>query len=326
MAARVRSLAVVSLILGAGAVSAFAQKPKDDVNRIGSRKVGTCVNFYSLEKEMALGKQLAAEVRKQAKLVDDPLIAEYVNRLGQNLVRSSDARIPFSFQIVEGEAPNAFALPGGYIFVYTGLIKIASEEDELAAAVAHEIAHVAARHLTCQATKSQIAGIASTTGSILLPGWGGYAARQGASLALPAAFLHFSRKDETEADYLGVQYMYAAGYDPNGAVSIFEKIESLNHKQPGLVDRVFSTHPMDADRIEKTEREIARILPAKSEYVVTTSEYGSIRDRLIAQQAQHKPEDASHPVLHRAAGPPDKSNGGDERPTVRRRDLTYQAR
>ncbi len=303
-----------------GVVCGFAQKPKDDVSRIGDRKVGNCVNFYSMEKEMALGKQLAAEVQKQAKLVDDPLIAEYVNRLGQNLVRSSDARIPFTFQIVEGDSPNAFALPGGYIFVYTGLMKIASEEDELAAAMAHEIAHVAARHMTCRATKSEIADIASIPASVVLGGWGGYAARQGAGLALPAAFLHLSRKDESEADYLGVQYMYAAGYDPNGAISIFEKIESLSRKQPGLVDRVFSTHPMDADRIAKTEREIARILPRKPEYVVTTSEYGSIRDRLIERQAQHKPEDPSRPVLHRSAGQTEPQSG-DERPTIRRRDL-----
>ncbi|MBS1858638.1 MAG: M48 family metalloprotease [Acidobacteria bacterium] len=322
MAARVRRLAVVSLILGAGAVSVSAQKPKDDVNRIGSRKVGNCINFYSFEKEMALGKQLAREVQKQAKLVDDPLITEYVNRLGQNLVRSSDAKIPFSFQIVEGDAPNAFALPGGYVFVYTGLMKIASEEDELAAAMAHEIAHVAARHMTCQATKSELAGIAGMPASVLLGGWGGYAARQAAGLALPAAFLHLSRKDESEADYLGVQYMYAAGYDPNGAISVFEKIESLNRRQPGVVDRVFSTHPMDADRIAKTEREIARILPDKPQYVVTTSEYASIRDRLIDQQALHKTEDASRPALHRATGRPGTSTG-DDRPTIKRRDLIY---
>ena len=161
-------------------------------------------------------------------MVEDPLISEYINRIGQNLVRNSDAKVPFTFQVIEGDSPNAFALPGGYVFVYTALIKIADEEDELAAAMAHEIAHVAARHMTRQATKSQIVSLAGIpVGVILGGGLGGAVIRQGANVGIPAAFLHFTRKDESEADYLGVQYLYAAGYDPNGAISIFEKLESL---------------------------------------------------------------------------------------------------
>ena len=323
MVSRTRVLLAGFLILGLGAGSAFGQKQKkqkDDVEQIGSRKVSTCLNFFSVEKELALGKQLANEVQKQAKMVEDPLITEYVNRLGQNLVRNSDAKVPFNFQVIEGDAPNAFALPGGFIFVYTGLMKIASEEDELAAAMAHEIAHVAARHMTCQATKSQIAEIASLPASILLGGLGGYAVRQAAGVAIPTAFLHFGRKDESEADYLGVQYLYAAGYDPMGAISIFEKIESLNRKQPGLVDRIFSTHPMDADRIRKTEEEIQRILPSKPEYVVNTSEYTAMRERVLSQESKRKAEDPSRPVLRRSTGAQEKS-GGEDRPTIKRRDL-----
>ena len=303
-----RYLLAAFLILGLG--TALAQKPKnkkDDVAQIGSRNVGNCVNIFSIEKEMAMGKQLAQEVERQAKVLDDPLITEKVNRVGQNLVRNSDAKVPFSFHVIEGEAPNAFALPGGYIYVYTGLLKIASEESELAAVMAHEIAHVAARHMTCQATKSQIASIATIPLSVLLGGWGGYAARQGASAAIPTAFLKFGRRDESEADYLGVQYMYAAGYDPMGAISIFEKIESLNKKRPGLVDRVFSTHPMDADRIQKTE------------YVVNTSEYTSIRDRMLAQEGRRKVEDPSRPVLRRSTTAGEKPE--EDRPTIKRRDL-----
>jgi predicted Zn-dependent protease len=319
-----RILLTASLIVGLGGSVSLAQQPKkqkDDVNQIGNRKIGNCINFFSLEKEMALGKQLAAEVQKQAKVVEDPLVSEFVNRVGQNLVRNSDAKVPFSFRVIEGESPNAFALPGGYIFVYTGLLKIADEEDEFAAAVAHEIAHVAARHMTCQATKSQIAGIASVPASILLGGsLGGYAARQAAGVAIPTAFLHFGRKDESEADYLGVEYMYAAGYDPTGAISIFEKIQSLNRKNPGLVDRILSTHPLDADRIQKTEQEIARILPAKSEYVVNTSEYTAIRGRVLAQEGKRKAEDPSRPVLRRSTGTQDRP-AEEDRPTIKRRDL-----
>jgi beta-barrel assembly-enhancing protease len=314
-------LTLLSLVLIAPPAS--AQKPKkqtDDVNQIGSRNVATCVNFYSLEKEMALGKQLAREVQMQAKMSEDPLLTEYINRLGQNLVRNSDAKLPFQFQVIEGETPNAFALPGGFIFVYTGLLKLASEESELAAAMAHEIAHVAARHMTCQATRSQIANIATIPLSVLLGGWGGYAARQGAGPALSAMFLKFGRKEESEADYLGVQYLYSAGYDPTAAISIFEKMESLSRKRPGVVDKIFSTHPMDADRIQKTEQEIARILPEKPQYVVNTSEYTEIRERMLRQQAKRQSEDGTKPVLRRSPGTGDVSPTED-RPTIKRRDL-----
>ncbi|MCU1235582.1 MAG: peptidase Ste24p [Candidatus Solibacter sp.] len=304
-----RALPALACVLVVAAGALFAQNPKkkDDPAQIGNRDVGKGINIYSIEREMALGKQLAQEVQRQAKVVEDPLVSEYINRTGQNLVRSSDAKVPFTFQVIEGDSPNAFALPGGYVFVYTGLIKLADEEDELAAALAHEIAHVAARHMTKQATKSEIVNLASIPASILLGGGiGAIAARQGANLGIPAVFLHFTRRDEAEADYLGLQYMYAAGYDPNGAISIFEKIQSLQKRQPGTLARVFSTHPMDADRIEKAEKEIGRILPARDEYIVNTSEYRAIRERLIN-------------LKRPAAG-----RGGEEdteRPTIRRRDL-----
>ncbi len=258
-----------------------ADKKKDDPSQIGNREVGKGVNFYSPEKEMALGRQLAQEVRRQAKLLDDPLISEYINRMGQNLARNSDARFPFTFEVIEDRNLNAFALPGGYVFVNTGLIEIADEEDELAGAMAHESAHVAARHFTRKATKSQLAQILSAPLAILFGGAGGYAARQAAGVAIPMTFLSFDRKDEAEADYLGVQYAYAAGYDPTGTVSIFEKMESLERKQPGTISTLFSTHPPDGERIRRTQKEIDRILPAKPQYVITTSEYRAMRERLI---------------------------------------------
>ena len=306
-----RAVAALSLIFTAGALCAADQK-KDDPNQIGNRNVGKGVNFYSLEKEMALGRQLAQEVRRQAKILDDPIITEYVNRLGQNLVRNSDAKVPFTFEVIDGPEVNAFALPGGYVFVYTGLIKMADEEDEFAGALAHEIAHVAARHMTRNATKGQLAQIGTIPLSIALGGWGGFAARQAAGVGIPMSLLRFQRKDETEADYLGVQYMYAAGYDPNGAISIFEKLEALQRKEPGAVSRLFATHPMDADRIAKTQEEIQKILPSRPNYVVTTSEYTRIRERLMAQEAGRKTDPTSNrPKLKIGPAPGD-------RPTIRR--------
>jgi predicted Zn-dependent protease len=287
----------------------WAQAPKnkkDDPDQIGSRDVGKGINIYSIEREMALGKQLAEEVTRQAKLMEDPLISEYVNRICQNLARSSDAKVPITCQMIEGDTPNAFALPGGFIFVYTGLLKLADEEDEMAAAIAHEIAHVAARHMTKQATKSALANAAMIPISIILGGGpASILGRQAAGIAIPTALLRFDRKDESEADYLGVQYLYSAGYDPTGAITIFEKMQSLQKKQPGVWDKLFSTHPMDADRIQKTEKEIDRILPARPEYVVSTSEYSDMRSRLLKQEERKRAPKQDNP----------------DRPTIRRRDL-----
>ena len=290
----------LSLLLAAAvlATGVRAEDKKKDPNQIGNRDVGKGVNFYSLQKEMALGRQLAQEVARQAKLNTDPIITEYVNRVGQNLVRNSDAKVPFTFQVIEADDLNAFALPGGYVFVNTGLIVMAEEEDEFAGAVAHEIAHVAARHMTRQATKAEIANIASVPLSVLLGGWAGVAARQGAGLAIPMTFLSFSRRDESEADYLGLQYMYAAGYDPNGAINIFERLQALSGRQPGRVSKLFSTHPMDAARIRNAQKEIQEILPAHEMYVVNTSEYNDVRWRVLKIESVRKPaEDENRPRL-----------------------------
>ncbi len=299
-----------------------ADKKKDDPSQIGNRDIGKCLNFYTTEKEISLGKQLAEEVARQSKLNTDPTIAEFINRLGQNLARNSDAKFPFTFQVVEDDVPNAFAFPGGFVFVNTGLIKLASEEDELAGAIAHEVAHVAARHMTCQATKGQIAGIASIPASILLGGGlGGYAARQAMGIGTQTAFLRLSRGAESEADYLGTQYLYAAGYDPMGAISIFEKMESMQKSKPGTFGRIFSTHPMDADRIDKTQKEIQKILPAKAEYVVNTSEYVAVRARLIARDARQTGDTQNDRPRLKIGTRTDSTDGKDERPTIKRRDL-----
>src|SRR6476659_2720146 len=239
----------LSLLAG----GAFAKDKKSDPEEIGNRDVGKGVNFYSNEKEIALGKQLAQEVERQAKIIDDPIIAEYVNRVGQNLVRNSDAKVPFTIKVLDAEEINAFALPGGFFFVNTGVMLNADSEAEMAGVMSHEIAHVAARHGTRQATRGQIINYASIP-LIFMGGWTGYAIRQGAGLAIPLGFLTFSRGFESEADMLGLEYLFKSGYDPTAFVDFFEKIQSMEKKKPGTMAKVFSSHPMTDDRIQKAQK------------------------------------------------------------------------
>src|SRR5271154_4236895 len=251
-------------LLGLGAIFVFsfsllADDKKKDPDEIGNRDVGKGLNWYSLEKEIAVGKGLAQEVERQAKIIDDPVIAEYVNRIGQNLVRNSDAKVPFTIKVIDGEEVNAFALPGGFFFVYSGLILKADSEAELAGVMAHEIAHVAARHGTCQQTKGEMVH-PGTIPLIFLGGWAGYGIRQGVSLLIPMGFLQFSREYEKQADYLGLQYMYKAGYDPTAFVDFFEKIETMEKRKPGTMAKVFSTHPPTDARIRASQKNIQELL------------------------------------------------------------------
>jgi beta-barrel assembly-enhancing protease len=269
---------------------------KQDVNAIGNRSVGHGLNFYSLEHEIALGKQLSQEVEKQAKFINDPVVNEYVNRVGQNLVRNSDAQVPFTIKVIDSDVVNAFALPGGFFYVNSGLILHADEESELAGVMAHEIAHVCARHGTKQATKGDIIQIGAMVATIFIPyTWAGYAIYQGMQFAIPMTFLKFTRENEAEADYLGLQYMYKAGYDPNAFVSFFEKVQADEKKQPGTIPKVFSTHPPTPDRIVKAQNEIATILPAREEYIVTTSEFDTVKRRLQMIEMNMKVDDKKNP-------------------------------
>src|ERR1700681_3118671 len=254
---------------------------KADVEAIGNRGVGSGVNFYSLEREIALGKSLAQEVERSAKLVDDPIVSEYVNRVGQHLVRNSDAKVPFTIKVIDSDVVNAFALPGGFFYVNSGLILRADSEAELAGVMAHEIAHVAARHGTKNATKGELAQLATIPLIMLGPGgWAGYGLYEGLQFAIPMGFLKFSRDAEREADYLGLEYMYKAGYDPNAFVSFFEKIEAEERRHPGSIPKVFSTHPPTPERVQKAQEEITTILPTRDEYIVSTSEFDIVKSRL----------------------------------------------
>ena len=276
---------------------------KADVSAIGNRtSVGHGLNFYSLEHEIALGKQLSAEVERQAKFINDPVVVEYVNRVGQNLVRNSDAQVPFTIKVIDSDVVNAFALPGGFFYVNSGLILHADEESELAGVMAHEIAHVCARHGTKQATKGEIAQLAMIPAMIFIPyTLAGYAIYQGMQFAIPMAFLQFTRTDEKEADYLGLEYMYKAGYDPNAFVAFFEKVASDEKKQPGTIPKIFSTHPPTPDRIEASQKEIATILPQRSEYIVTTSEFDVVKHRLqlIEQNVKVNDKNPNKPTLRK---------------------------
>jgi len=302
---------------------------KSDVDAIGNRKVGGrgLGNWYSLETEIRMGKQYAMQVESSVKLVQDPVVNEYVNRIGQNLVRNSDAQVPFTIKVIDSDEINAFALPGGFFYVNTGLILAADEEAELAGVMAHEIAHVAARHGTRQMTRAQWANI-GTIPLIFVGGGLGYGIYEAAGLGLPLTFMKFQRNFEAEADYLGLQYMYKTGYDPQAFISFFEKIQAKEKKKPGTLAKAFASHPQTPDRIEESQREIATILPARPQYVVSTSEFDDVKSRLATIENRHKvieEKDGSKPSLRRTStsdktSGTDKSGDDDDRPTLKRRD------
>ncbi len=297
---------------------------KNDVDAIGNRKLGG-MDWYSTESEIKMGKQYAQQIEQSMKLIQDPVVNEYVNRVGQNLVRNSDAKVPFTIKVVDADEINAMALPGGFFYVNSGLILAADDEAELAGVMAHEIAHVCARHATRGATRSQLANI-MTIPLIFVGGGIGYAAREAAGIGLPLTFLSFSRGFEAEADYLGVQYMYKAGYDPNEFVNFFEKIQAQEKKKPGSLAKAFATHPQTPDRIQKTQEEIATILPGKDQYIETTSEFNDVKSRLASIENRRKIDDTNpnKPSLRRSASTSSKDKNGDQkdddRPTLKRRD------
>jgi predicted Zn-dependent protease len=316
--------------LGWAANSTDSTQPQNkgsllDVNTIGNRNVGCgrgVGNWYSLEKQIAMGKQFAAQVEQTSKLVQDPVVNEYVNRLAQNLVRNSDSQVPFTVKVIDSDEINAFALPGGFFFVNSGLILNADDEAELAGVMAHEIAHVAACHVAREQTRGQLVNLASIP-LIFVGGGIGYAVENAAGLALPMTFLKFSRTFEAQADFLGTEYAYKAGYDPQGMIDMFEKIDALQKKKPGILDKTFSDHPATPDRIKKVQEEIANVLPPRPQYIVDTSEFEGVKARLAALENRHRlqsPGGDQRPTLRRSTGDNGKKNGDDGPPVLKRRD------
>lgn len=299
-----------------------------DLGAVGNRNVGCgrgVGNWYSLDRQIAMGKEYSQQVESTSKLITDPVITEYINRLGQNLVRNSDSQVPFTIKVVDTDDVNAFALPGGFFYVDSGLIAAADNEAELAGVMSHEIAHVAACHAARENTRGQLMNLASIP-LIFVGGGIGYAAQNLAGLAFPMTFLKFSRSFETEADFLGVEYMYKAGYDPLAFTSFFEKIKVLEKQRPGFVAKAFETHPQTPDRIAKSQKEIDTLLPPRDEYKVDTSDFQTVKARLSQIEDRHRIDggnDGSRPTLRRrtetstASDPDDQSNDG--RPTLKRR-------
>jgi len=308
----------------------------EDVSAVGNRDIGKrgLGNWYSTDSEIKMGKMYADEIEKSTRFITDPVITEYVNRIGQNIVKNSDCKVPFTIKVIDSDEINAMALPGGFFYVNSGLILNADEEAELAGVMAHETAHVCAHHAAREMTRMNYAQL-GTIPLIFIGGWTGYGIYEAASLAVPITFLQFSRDFEAQADYLGVQYMYRSGYDPQAFITFFEKIQALEKRKPGLVAKAFSDHPQTPDRILHSQQEIARILPAKDEYTVTTSEFDDVKARLARIENKRRlidNKDGKKPSLRRASNAPDDNGGtqasdksgngsdGDDRPTLHRRE------
>lgn len=307
-----------------------AQQPKvkeggkDDIDAIGNRDIGGrgLGNWYSLETEIRMGREYAQMIDSAVKLVQDPIVAEYVNRIGQNIVRNSDSKVLFTIKVIDASEVNAFALPGGFLYVNSGLLLATDEEAEMAGVMAHEVAHVAARHAVRQMTRSHFANIASIP-LIFVGGGVGYAARSAAGIGVPMSFMKFSRGFEEEADYLGVQYLYKTGYDPQSLMSFLEKIQAKEKIKPGTLSKVFASHPPIESRIAKTQRQIDTKLLSSPQYVVTRSDFDEVRTRLAALENRHRVTDEKKddkPTLRRAPKTTDDSNTEDDRPTLKRRD------
>ncbi|MDE1161561.1 MAG: M48 family metallopeptidase [Acidobacteriaceae bacterium] len=305
---------------------------EEDVDAVGRRNIGGrgMGNWYSTNWEIGVGKQYSMEIEKSSHLITDPVIVEYINRVGQNIVKNSDSKVPFTIKVLDTDEINAMALPGGFFYVNSGLILACDSEDELAGVMAHEIAHVAAHHAARQMTKANYMQIGSIPLMIFTQGtWTGYGIYEASQLAIPLTFLKFSREYEAEADFLGVQYAYKAGYDPQGMVTIFEKLDALEKHKPGALSKAFSDHPATPDRIDNVEDEIATLLPARPDYLVTTSEFDVVKARLARIQNKRglgSKDKPGKPTLRRVGGSNNdpnsttQSSSGDDRPTLGRRD------
>jgi predicted Zn-dependent protease len=297
----------------------------NDLTAIGSRNVGCnrgLGNWYTLESQVKMGQDFARQVEQSSHVITDPFINEVVNRIGQNIQRNSDTHLPFTIKVLDVEEPNAFALPGGFMFVNAGTILIADDESELAGVMAHEVGHVAACHSARQATRGALTQIAMIPVLIMTGGLAGIGVNEAANLGIPAVFGKFGRTFEAQADYLGIQYMYMTGYDPNGMINFFEKLQALEKRRPGFAMKLYGDHPQTPDRIAKSQQEIGKILPPRDSYILNTSDFQEAKKRLalIMRHRLQKDENKQDPELRRTAGDKDgDQKDKDDRPVIKRK-------
>jgi beta-barrel assembly-enhancing protease len=319
-------------------VPGYAERKHGDIENIGNRSVsgrifGILPNFVSMEKEIALGNQLAAEFEQTARMIEDPVVSEYVDRIGQNIVKHSDAKVPFHIKVVDTDEVNAFAFPGGYFYVNKGLLLASRNEAEMAGVMAHEISHVTARHATSRMSKGQYLQLAAIPATMFGGYWVQMGIQNALGLGINLELMGITRESEREADQLGIQYLWNAGYDPNAFVSFFEKMQEEEKSKPGRLAGWFRTHPSTTDRIVAALDE-QRYLPEKDNYIVNSSEFDRVRARLQSIDNAQKSEEGAdakeqkRPTLKRrtADGTPDPNDtGGDDgdssakkRPTLKR--------
>jgi len=319
-------IAVLMLAISVFAPQAAAGRKNGDVENIGNRRISggrvykILPNIISLEKEIQLGRELAVEFEQTAMLIQDRVVSEYIDRLTQNIVKHSDAKLPFHVKVVDTEEVNAFAFPGGYFYVNSGLILEADNESELVGVIAHEISHIIARHASARMSKSQYLEIAAIPAMIFGGYWAQMALQNGFGLAVNLELLGVTRESEREADQLGVQYAWNAGYDPNGFVTFFEKLAAEEREKPSRLAGWFRTHPSTEDRIMASMNE-QRFLPEKDSYIINTSEFDRIKARLLSvQKARMSDEERDinepkRPTLRRrvedGAPTPDNPEGSD---------------
>jgi predicted Zn-dependent protease len=220
---------------------------------------GPSLNFVSKPEEIRLGKELSTKIEQQESVLQNPVLEQYVSEVGQRVARQAGTpEIPYSFKIIDRSEVNAFSLPGGPVYVYTGLLKIVDNEAELAGVLAHEVAHVAARHATEQLTRKY--GVELVT-EVLLGQNPNVAAQVAGDIAGSLGLLKFSRTDEIEADRLGTEYLFRAGYNPTAMITVHEKLAALQKTNPSLVLNLFSTHPISQSRIDAIAEEMAMFPP-----------------------------------------------------------------
>jgi predicted Zn-dependent protease len=333
-------LIAFGLITGLLCLPGYADRKHGDVENIGNRSVsgrvfGVLPNMVSLEKEIAMGSQIASEFEQTARLIEDPVVSEYVDRVGQNLVKHSDAKVPFHIKVVDTDEVNAFAFPGGYFYVNKGLILAADNEAELAGVMAHEISHVCARHATQRMSKGQYLQFAAIPALFVGGYWAQMGIQNALGLGLNLELMGITRESEREADQLGIQYLWNTGYDPNAFVTFMEKLQAQEKSKPGVLAGWFRTHPSTEDRIVASLDE-ERYLPEKDNYMVDTSEFDRVKARLQSIDNAEKAEtttgtqEQKRPTLKRRTNDggsqePGDTGGGDDgqtpkktRPTLKR--------